>query len=220
MTNNSKRTNLVIYTVVGALIIIIISLVLTLITEGFNIFPQWLLESVIIGGFTLLGAGSGAFLAGRYTLKSVNQQIEHSEIEAERIRIETNNNALRIIDYVLEDFFVSYNFVISPFKRKSVSPEVLVRGINEFNGPISKIETLILDPDLLSKVSVEYMEEVPGKLGRKISHLKDIVRVVNLHADIFNEDQVGDIYEDLERVWQGINDVRNRIDSIINNSSI
>lgn len=214
-----ERGNIFYFMVIGLLILIIFSLVFTLFNEGYKVAEDWLVESAVVGFFTLCGAFTGAFLAGIFTLKSVNKQIEHTEKAADKIRVNDNNTALRIINHLLVDFFATYTFSISTFSRGSTNSNHLKRAINEFEGFIEEIEKILLDTNLLSKISGEYLEEVPGNLRRKVSHLKDIVRAVNLNSEDYNEERVKSVYEDLGRVWTGFYEISKKIDEIVDDTS-
>ena len=213
---NFNGRELVLYVIIAVLLMIIFAMLVNKYDSTFSFLPNWFLESLFTGVFTLSGAAVGAYLAGRFTLRSVQEQMKHSEEQTEKARITNNNNALRIIDYVLEDFFAVFGFASGPFQRGNTDPATLKRAINEFNVFTEEIEKLLLDPQLLSHISEEHIEKIPGEIRRKTSHLKDIVRVVNLHAEKQNKKKVKDIYEDLNRVLEGLHEVRKNIEEIVN----
>ncbi|MCH4825778.1 hypothetical protein [Planococcus halocryophilus] len=212
---NSNRIYLVSYFVIGALILINISLVSTLFNKGFNLVSQWIIEAIVIGLFTLTGAGTGAFLAGQYTVKSVEKQIEHTEREVERIRRTNSDNALRIFDYLIEDIFSVYSYTISPFIAGRVHMETLERAVNEYKEPIKKLENVLHDTQLLSKISQEYITEIPSGIRRELSHLKNIIRAVNNHQSSYNEKEVLGIGEDINRVYCGLKKIQVEINIIV-----
>ncbi|ARK23294.1 hypothetical protein SporoP37_00370 [Sporosarcina sp. P37] len=62
--------------IVGALILIIISLCFSLVSVEKNLFPSWLFPTLVGGFFTLIGAFLGAKIAGDHAVKVMAMQIE------------------------------------------------------------------------------------------------------------------------------------------------
>lgn len=77
---------------------IIASLVLTLVNNEVRIIPAWFPQSIFTGVFTLGGAYLGASYAGKFTLKSVNEQISFEKQLREREEVKRNQNSIRIIN--------------------------------------------------------------------------------------------------------------------------
>ncbi|MDE4084542.1 hypothetical protein PO902_05710 [Planococcus maritimus] len=86
------------YIIIGVLIMIIASLVLTLVNNEVRIIPAWFPQSIFTGVFTLGGAYLGASYAGKFTLKSVNEQISFEKQLREREEVKRNQNSIRIIN--------------------------------------------------------------------------------------------------------------------------
>lgn len=75
--------------VIGALILIIVTLSLKLLSLEVNFIPSWLFQNLFLGIFTLAGAFFGASQAGKYTLKSVKKQIDYQRTENRLNEIES-----------------------------------------------------------------------------------------------------------------------------------
>lgn len=61
--------------IVFILLFMVLSLIVILINSEFKFIPNWLPQALFTGIFTLIGAYLGASQAGKYTLKSVKEQI-------------------------------------------------------------------------------------------------------------------------------------------------
>ncbi|MFP3357591.1 hypothetical protein R0K17_09465 [Planococcus sp. SIMBA_143] len=181
--------------------------------------PRWLVESVVVGIFTLVGAGTGAFLAGQFTLKSVEKQIEHSESEVERIRKANSDNALRIIDYSLEDIFPSLVEVTSIFSLEDVYFTAFQSSIRELKEPIEKVESILNNPELLAKISERYITDIPSRIRMHIGHLKKVIRSVENHKGRFAGDYNKGITDALGIIYNDLEDISKDIKLIVNDTS-
>lgn len=213
-----ERINIFNYVVIGILILVVISLILTLYNKSFNVIPMWLVESVVVGIFTLVGAGTGAFLAGQFTLKSVEKQIEHAKQEDEKVRIANSDTALRIIKYSIEDIFIVFEEVTPVFYLDNSHQVVVKRAINEFSEPINRIDNLLQNTDLLSKLSNDYIIAIPSKIRRDISYLKNVKSAV-INRSSFDNDYTTNIGKNLDMTHERLKETVNEIETIIYGTS-
>lgn len=135
--NNLKENTL--YIIIGVFIMIIASLVLTLVNNEVRIIPTWFPQSIFTGVFTLGGAYLGASYAGKFTLKSVNEQIRFEKQLREREEVKRNQNSIRIINDEIMMILSTMESLIH-FLEKSDARELqislskqVIEHYNEFN---------------------------------------------------------------------------------------
>lgn len=105
-TSDNKVYDYTALAVILVLILIIFTLILIMYSGGIFILPIWLIQTVVGGLFTLIGAGTGAFLAGFFTLKSVNKQInftKEQKREEESISFYRNTNVISSLIVELQE---------------------------------------------------------------------------------------------------------------------
>ncbi|PSL41163.1 hypothetical protein B0H99_103299 [Planomicrobium soli] len=198
--------------ILGVLILIVFSLITILYTRDVLHISEEIQATFSGGIFTLIGAAIGASLAGIFTLNSVNKQISHSEEVLEKNRKADNDNALMIIDYVLEELISIFPFVSSAFALEPTFSESLVIAVDQFHDPVINIEKAVLDTSLLSNISPDYIEEVPGEIRRNISHLKNVIQAVKLNDGYCDMDN---IYANLNRINDNLIEIRKNIKEVI-----
>lgn len=78
-----KNRSYILEVIIGALVLIIISLCLKILTPGVDLFPSWFAQTLFGGLFTLSGAFLGATIAGNHAVKVMTNQ--HELLKQEKI---------------------------------------------------------------------------------------------------------------------------------------
>lgn len=150
--DNKKIYDYVPLMIIGVLTLIIISLTIVLINSEIEIIAAWFPQSIFTGIFTLAGAFLGASYAGRYTLKSVNEQIKFEKEIRKEEEYKKSERSIRLINDELMTLLSTMGSLLH-FLEKPETRDLQISLSRQVIEKCQTINTLLADTNLMTTIS-------------------------------------------------------------------